>query len=154
MGVKKNRTSFLRKNCNGNHNTEIKTWRYATEQKSGLHEDCTVYEWNNTDTVRMKNDSAIISDSWVHYIACGLVGFKMFNAQVVICTDYMGSWKSNYHMITATTTPLYNSGDRWMFFFLLFHLEVFQTFKWNIPVLSVHPITRSDFGRGKGKGKR
>ena len=25
---------------------------------------------------------------------------------VVIDTDYIGSWKSNYHMITTTTTPM------------------------------------------------
>jgi hypothetical protein len=36
---------------------------------------------------------------------------------VVICTDYIGSCKSNYHTITATTAPLQYNGqnkkDKW-----------------------------------------
>jgi hypothetical protein len=57
--------------------------------------------------------------------ACCTPGFEL-STPVVIGTDCIGSCKSNYHMITATTAPeqILSGGDIWFFFLSLSFIDI------------------------------
>jgi hypothetical protein len=95
-------------------------WMVSVMVFNGTFNNSSVISWRSVLLVEETTDLQQVTEKLYHIMLyTSTWGGVEPTTSVVICTDYIGSRKSNYLTITATTTPFLNWGIKSNWFKIL-----------------------------------